>query len=54
MATKLVGFRIDEELFKKLKHAAVDEDTSLQELLKRAAEEYLKVLSRKSRPRTKS
>jgi predicted DNA binding CopG/RHH family protein len=49
MSTKLIGFRIEEELLNKLKHAAVDEGLSMQELLKRAAEAYLATLRKKSK-----
>ena len=55
MPQKLVGFRIEAELLKKLKHAAIENDISLQELLKRAAEAYLAAAKKKpillTRPR---
>jgi hypothetical protein len=44
VAAKLVGFRIEEELLKRLKHAAVDQEISLQELFTRAAVAYLKTM----------
>jgi predicted HicB family RNase H-like nuclease len=49
MANKLVGFRIDEKLHRKLKIIAAERDASIQELLTRAITAYLTGLPKVSR-----
>jgi len=44
---KVFSTRIDEELIKKLKHLAVDEDKSLGNLLEEAIQEILKKYDKK-------
>ena len=46
MTRKLLAVRIDEDLLKKLKFAALEHDLTLQELLARAVTAYLSALEK--------